>query len=407
MPLFSYKAENKEREIVKGELMAADKYELYRLLKVQGLEVLSEREKNPSGGGFFHFSLHSTGGGRVKMQERINFARNLGSMLTAGLPVSRALAVIERQTRNKNLQTVVHDLEENISKGQTLGQSMAMHRKVFSNLFISMVKAGEESGTLAESLRVVSIQMESAYALTRRVRGALMYPAVIIVAMIVIGIIMLTYVIPTLLKTFSDLNVPLPASTKFIMFLSNSFSHHPILIIGGLIVIVVAFLYWRRTSFGKKVLHKAVLKMPLIGGIAVEVNTARTARTLSSLLSAGVEVVEAMKITADVVQNVYYKKILTSASETIEKGNSISQIFGESKLYPIFLSEMMSVGEETGKIGEMLLGVAVFYENDVDQKTKDMSAVIEPVIMVLIGVGVGFFAVAMISPMYSLVNVIS
>jgi type II secretory pathway component PulF len=173
-----------------------------------------------------------------------------------------------------------------------------------------------------------------------------------------------------------------------------------------LAAVVVAFVYWQRTELGKKILHKAELKIPVIGGIIQEVNTARTARTLSSLLSAGVEVVEAMKITGAVLQNIYFKKVLMTASQTIEKGDPVSKVFADSKLYPVFISEMMAVGEETGKMGEMLLGVAVFYEEDVDQKTKDISAIIEPVIMIVIAAAVGFFAVAMITPMYSLVNVI-
>lgn len=402
MPIFTYKTKGPNGAIVRGEREAADKYEAYKILKADGIEAVSVEEKKKRG-----WNISFGKGGRVKMQERINFARNLSAMIKAGLPVSRALAVIERQSKNKNLQKITHSLQDGIAKGQTLSQSMAGYKKVFSNLFVSMVKAGEESGTLGESLRVVAIQMENSYALERRIRGALMYPAVIICAMIIIGIIMLTYVIPTLLSTFSDLKVPLPASTRFIMAVSNAFSHHPILIIGGLIVVVIAFIYWRRTAMGKKILHKVELKLPIVGGIVQEVNAARTARTLSSLLSAGVDVVEAMKITRDVVQNIYFKKILGEASETIEKGDPISKVFAESKLYPVFVSEMMSVGEETGKMGEMLLGVATFYEEDVDQKTKDMSAVIEPLIMIFIGAGVGFFAVAMISPMYSLVNVIN
>jgi type IV pilus assembly protein PilC len=159
---------------------------------------------------------------------------------------------------------------------------------------------------------------------------------------------------------------------------------------------------------GKNINHKLILRIPVIGSLVQEVNTARTARTLSSLLGAGVDFVESVVITAQVIQNVHFRAVLNRASEAIKKGELMSQIFAQNeKLYPIFLSEMMSVGEETGKIGEMLTGVAHYYEDDVDQKTKDMSTIIEPVIMIVIAAGVGFFAVAMISPMYSLVNAIN
>ncbi len=234
-----------------------------------------------------------------------------------------------------------------------------------------------------------------------------MYPGIILLAMILIAILMLTYIVPTLMKTFTELKLDLPASTKFILYVSNLIREQGILVLSITIIVAFVLTWWARRESGKKIIHLAILKIPVIGALIKEVNAARTARTLSSLLSSGVDVVEAMTITKDVIQNVYYKDVLGKASVAIEKGDPISKVFLEnSKLYPIFIGEMMSVGEETGKISEMLLGVANFYEEDVDQKTKDMSTVIEPFLMVIIAIVVGFFAVAMISPMYSLVDVI-
>jgi type IV pilus assembly protein PilC len=227
-------------------------------------------------------------------------------------------------------------------------------------------------------------------------------------AMVVVGIIMLTYVVPTLTKTFSDLNVKLPPSTLFIMSISDLVRNHGILLLVGIIIVCAGISAWKRRPQGKSVIDYLVIRIPVVGSIIKEVNTARTARTLSSLLNSGVDMVDAVQITEDVVQNVHYKAVLKKAQEAIKKGDQMSKTFSENeKLYPTFIAEMMSVGEETGKMGEMLLGVAVFYEDDVEQKTKDMSTIIEPVIMVVLAAGVGFFAVAMISPMYSLVNVIS
>ncbi len=403
---FKYKAKRSTGEIYEGELDANDRYELYKVIKDSGAEVLSYKEH--SKGGLKNITIKIPFVSGVKIQERISFARNMGSMIQAGLPASRALTVLSRQTKNKVFQKILDTLNENISKGKTLSDAMTAYPKVFSSLFISMVRAGEESGTLADAMKVVALQMDRSYALSRRVKGALMYPAVVMSAMVVVGVIMLTYVVPTLTKTFSDLNVKLPSSTLFIMSISDLLRNHGILVLLGLIVIIAAIMLWKRQPQGKSVIDYVVLKIPVIGGIIKEVNTARTARTLSSLLNSGVDMVDAIKITADVVQNVHYKAVLNKAQEVIKKGDPISKTFTENeKLYPTFIAEMMSVGEETGKMGEMLLGVAVFYEDDVEQKTKDMSTIIEPVIMVVLAAGVGFFAVAMISPMYSLVNVIS
>ncbi|MEI6057397.1 MAG: type II secretion system F family protein [bacterium] len=403
---FKYIAKRSTGETYDGELDAADRYELYKIIKDAGGEVVSFKEHAKGGLKNINIKIPFVAG--VKVQERITFARNIGAMIQAGLPASRALSVLSRQTRNKEFKKILEALNDDISKGKTLSDAMKAYPKVFSSLFISMVKAGEESGTLADAMKVVALQMDRSYALSRRVKGALMYPAVVMSAMVVVGIIMLTYVVPTLTKTFSDLNVKLPPSTLFIMSISDLLRNHGLLVLAGLILIVMGLVAWKRQPQGKKVIDFAVLRIPVIGGIIKEVNTARTARTLSSLLNSGVDMVDAVSITEDVVQNVHYKAVLKEAQEVIKKGDPISKPFSENeKLYPTFLAEMMSVGEETGKMGEMLLGVAVFYEDDVEQKTKDMSTIIEPVIMVVLAAGVGFFAVAMISPMYSLVNVIS
>jgi type IV pilus assembly protein PilC len=298
-------------------------------------------------------------------------------------------------------------LRDEVNSGKTLSESMELFKNMFSPLVISMVKSGEQSGMLSEALRVVSTQMEKNYTLQKRVKGALMYPSVILLAMVIIAIIMVTYVVPSLMKTFADLNLALPASTRFVLFVSNMAQNNGLYILLILIAIFGALYMWARRENGKKVLHYIVLKIPLIGNLIKEVNSARTARSLSSLIGSGVDVLEALRITKDIVQNVHYKKVIAKSVEEVEKGEPISKVFHENdNLYPLFFSEMIAVGEETGKIGEMLMGVATFYEEDVDQKTKDMSTVIEPFLMIIIAVGVGFFAIAMISPMYSLVNII-
>ncbi len=408
MSHFIYKAKRSNGEIYKGEKDANDRYELYKILKESGEEVIDVKEKFGSKIAIknsFNFSFSIFG--KVKAQEKINFARNLGSMITAGLSMSRALSVIERQSKNKAFQKIIASLQSEITKGKTLSDAMSMYKNIFSPLFISMVSAGEKSGTLNESLKIVADQLDKSYVLQRKVKGAMMYPAIILFAMVIIAILMLTYIVPTLMKTFTELKLDLPMSTKLILFVSKLLINNGLFVLIIVVAIVSLFIFWSKKESGKKVIHLLILKIPVIGNIIKEVNSARTARTLSSLLSSGVDVVESVKITKDVIQNIYYRRILDKVGSAIEKGEPISKIFSEnSNFYPIFLGEMINVGEETGKIGEMLHGVATFYEDDVEQKTKDMSTIIEPFLMIIIAAVVGFFAVAMISPMYSLVNVI-
>lgn len=398
---FSYKATKASGETYQGMREAPDKFALFRDLRKEGETVLSceEVKKNK-----LSFELPAFLDG-VKMHEKIIFARNLGGMIDAGLALSRALQVMERQTKKKKLKHIFSELNRFVSEGKSFHEALAQFPDVFGSLFVSMVKAGEESGNMASSLRQIAEQLDKTYVLQKKVKGAMVYPGVIISLMIVIGILMLTFVVPRLVDTFAELNSELPTSTKFVIWLSNIFQHHyllALLVIGGL---VAGFYYGIRTPAGKKGLDYVVLRIPVIGLIIKETNSARTARTLSSLLSSGVDLVLAIRITGEVIQNSFYKKVLEDASLRVEKGKPLSGVFLENEnLYPIFVGEMASVGEETGELSKMFSGVADFYEQEVEQKTKDMSTIIEPMLMIVIGVGVGFFAISMISPMYSVLN---
>lgn len=404
MPHFTFKAKKPSGEVYSGAFDATDRYEIYRMLRESGDELISYEEAH---GGQFKKILKFNISFGVKTHDKIIFARSLGSMIEAGLPLSHALVVLERQTKSVLLKKIINQLVEAVSKGQMFSQALAVNPKVFSPLFISMVKAGEQSGTMAQSLKAITTQMESAYNLQRKVRGAMVYPAIILGIMIVIGILMLTYVVPTLTRTFKDLKVELPMSTKLVLWVSDLLRHDWILLSLFFIFVGSIFYFWARRPRGKRIIHLAIIKIPVIGEIVREVNSARTARTLSSLVDSGVDIVEAIRITRDVLQNVHYKAVLNEVEMAVNKGEPISKVFGlHPKLYPVFLGEMVAVGEETGKIGEMLGNVAVFYEQDVGEKTKDMSTIIEPILMVFIGASVGFFALAMISPMYSLVDAI-
>lgn len=407
MPLFNFKASKPTGETYTGSREAANKSALYQQIKLEGDTVISAEEhgaKKLSSG----FKL-SFGGlfGKIKMVDKIMFAKNLGTMIEAGLPLARALSVLERQSKSVKFKTVVSTLNADIGKGSALSEAMAKHPAVFSSLFVSMVKAGEESGGVTEALKIVAGQLEKAYTLTKKIRGALIYPIIIITIMIVIGALMLIYLVPTLTATFRELNVDLPTSTKLVIFVSDFLKHNIIVTLLGLIVLGVGVSLFLRTPRGKRLMDTVILHIPLISGIVKNVNSARTARTLSSLLSSGVDVLVAVRITRDVIQNYHYKVVLQEAEKNIEKGDPISNIFlTHEKLYPVFVGEMVNIGEETGKLSGMLSNVAQFYEDEVEQKTKDMSTIIEPFLMVLIGVAVGFFAISMLGPMYSLSDAI-
>jgi type IV pilus assembly protein PilC len=268
-----------------------------------------------------------------------------------------------------------------------------------------MVRAGEESGSLAESLAIVGQQMEKTYVLKKKVKGAFIYPAIIVTVMIMIGVAMMVFVVPTLTATFEEMEVELPLTTQIVIGTSNVMKDSPLMVaLGALIIASLAYLFFRSKK-GKEFFDWIFLKIPVIKNITKEVNAARTTRTLSSLLQSGVDMVIALQITKGVIGNHYYKDVIGEAEDVVQKGENLSHVFEKyDKYYPSFVSEMTSVGEETGKLSDMLQNVAVYYEREVEQKTKDLSTIIEPVLMVIVGIAVGFFAISMLTPMYSLMS---
>ncbi|MCL5795736.1 MAG: type II secretion system F family protein, partial [Patescibacteria group bacterium] len=249
---------------------------------------------------------------------------------------------------------------------------------------------------------------EKSYALSKKIKGAMIYPTVIVSVMVVIGIVMMVYMVPTLTETFKGLNINLPLPTRVIIAISDFLIANLLLTVGALIALVAGFVYALKTKKGKNTLDFVTLHMPMIKNMSKEVNAARTARTLSSLISSGVDIVSAIGIASNVLQNHYFSDLLNSAAKKVETGEllSVSLSNANGNLYPVFVSEMLSVGEETGKITEMLNNIAAYYENETDQKTKDLSTIIEPFLMILIGIVVGIFAIAMMLPTYSLVDAI-
>jgi len=400
MTTYSYKAKNKEGETYEATTDAPDQFALYSQIRKEGGEVIEVRAAHRSQ---LSFSRLSEMFGAVKEHEKIIFTRNLSAMTDAGLSLSRALSVMERQTKNPKLRSVLRGISDSINKGDNFNSALAKFPKVFSPLFVSMVKAGEESGKLSESLMRIGDQLDRAYTLKKKIRGALIYPSIIVIAMIIIAILMLIYVVPTLTQTFNELGAELPNSTKAIIAASQFLTGNtllalliPLLFGGGV------YLAWRSPQ-GKKVWGYVVLHIPIIGELVKEVQAARTTRTLSSLLSSGVDIVYAISITADVLQNPHYKDVLLRAEKSVQSGGQLSEAFSTNEhLYPLLVGEMIAVGEETGKLPDMLQRVATFYEDEVEQKTKDMSTIIEPFLMIIIGIGVGFFALSMIAPIYSL-----
>lgn len=404
MARFTYTGQDSSGQKVTNTVSAEDRFGVYAVARNQGHTVDSiEEESALSVKKFLDIEKINYYLSRVKTDELVMMTRNLGSMLTAGLTVSRALSVIERQSSNPRLKGVVKQMVNRINQGDPFYETLKEFPKTFNDLYVAMVRAGEESGKLAESLQTLAVQMERSSNLKKKIKGAMIYPSIVLIVMVVIGVLMMIYVMPQITGVFKGMGKDLPATTTFLIAVSDFLVEYTVFAIGGMIGALVGFIYFLRTKWGKIASSWIIPKLPVIGNLAKETNSARTARTLSSLLDSGVDVLQSIKITEEVLQNVYYKEILAEAAVRVEKGTALSEIFIERKdLYPVLVGEMILVGEETGSIATMLSELAIFYETEVERKTKDLSTIVEPILMVVIGGSVGFFALALIAPIYSI-----
>ena len=397
---FKYRIINKNYGTFEGITESPDKFTLAREFRERGDTPIYIEEFKEKTNAFKKNIL-----GRVSLSEKIMFTNNLSGMLSAGLSLSRALSILEKQSTNTTFCDILRSLEEDISKGNTLSEGMKKYPKVFSGLFVPMVHAGEESGSLPKTLTEVGSTFKKTYDLNKKVKGAMTYPSIIIVAMLIIAVFMMIYVVPTLTKTFKDIGTELPGSTKAIIWISDTISQNILLFLLVIAIVIIVGIFLSKIKLVQRYFDRAILHLPVIGTIVKEVNTARTARTLSSLLLSGVNISNALSITEEVLQNVHYKELVHNSIASIEKGMVLSASFKENTfLYPIMMGEMIEVGEETGNLSKMLLDIADFYETEVDNKTKDLSTIIEPVLMLFIGAAVGIFAVSMIKPMYSVMD---
>lgn len=339
----------------------------------------------------------------VPLSEKLFFVQNLGIMLKAGIALSISLKTLAKQTKNKKFAQIIKEVSSNVEKGVSFTESLRPHEKTFGTLFINMIESGEISGKLEEVLSQLYIQMKKNHELIAKVKGALTYPAVILVAMLGIGAFMMISVVPKITVMFKELDAELPLATKVIITVSDALAKHGV--IAAIIFIFVVLLIIRvyKTKSGKRFFHSILLKMPIFGPIVKKVNIAKFSRTTSSLLKTDIMIVKTFEITAGVLGNVYYRQALNEMSEKVQKGGSIYEIISSyEELFPPVVIQMISVGEETGELSYILEELAQFYEGEVDEIMNNLPSIIEPILILVLGSAVGLMAVAIMMPMYSI-----
>ncbi|MDI6592010.1 MAG: type II secretion system F family protein [Patescibacteria group bacterium] len=404
MPNYFYLAKSLKGEEKSGEMEAKDERELARILRGTGYILIRAEPLRKELKKKFEISLPFGG---VSLTEKIMFTRNLRVMMSAGIPLPRTLETLAGLTKSKKLKKALLNIKEKIQKGERFSESLAFHPTIFSELFTNVIKVGEESGTLEEVLKILTRQMEREHELRSKLIGALIYPAVIILAMLGVGFLMLVKVVPKLAETFRELNIELPLTTQLVInlgtFLAKFWYLLPLIIVIFLILLRMAL----RTKPGKRLLDALFLKIPIISSLVIKINSAAMVRTLSSLISAGVPIVRSLEIISGSMGNIYYQESMKEAADKVKKGAKLSETLERySHIYPTLVNQMLGVGEETGQTAEILEKLADFYEEEVTNATKALTSIIEPVIMLIIGAAVGFFAISMIQPMYSMLGAI-
>lgn len=397
MPTFTYRVKNKDGNMIEGLVEGETAGIAGEILGERGLEVISLAEKKKS-----LLSFDISFGAKVSIKDLAILARQLSVLISAKMPLVRSLRNLVKQTSNKRLKVVLAEIADQVEGGMKLSESLGKYPKIFSAFFVNIVRSGENSGRLEEVLNYLADQMEKDYELNSKIKGALIYPAFIVSGMIILGIVMMVFVIPKLTEMLVQTGAELPLSTRILIGLSNFMRGYwwllLIIIVGG----IVAFRFWLKTKAGRKSFDRLKLSMPVFGKLLQYIYIVRFTRSLRTLEMGGVDLVTGLDISSRVVGNETYKTLIVQTKEEVEDGGSVATVFNESKLVPAMLPQMMATGEETGKMDEVLDKIAAFYTREISTIVDNLMSLLEPVIMVILGVAVGIMVAAVVLPMYNL-----
>lgn len=399
MKRFNYKAKDKNGRLVTGEVEAADMKTAARLIHDKGLYVISIKAKVDS-----PLDLIKRFRERITSKDVTTFTRQLSTMINAGLPITESLLILRSQSKG-SMQKIVAQILADVEAGESFSDSLAKHPKLFSPTYIALVKSGEVGGVMDAVLLRLAENLEKQDEFTSKVKGALIYPVIIIIGMVIVGFVMMVFVIPRLTSLYTDFNATLPGPTRVLIALSNFFVHFWFVIIALVAGGFYLFKLYKETKAGREKIDELMFKIPVYGELSRQIMLTELTRTLSLMVGSGVPILEALNITSGVVNNTVISSALKDAAKQVEKGFPIAYSFARHpEAFPFILSQMIAVGEETGKMDEVLTKVSHIFEVESSEAVKGLTAAIEPLIMIILGLGVGFLVIAVILPIYNLTS---
>jgi type IV pilus assembly protein PilC len=399
MPVYSYRGKSKTGE-VRGEREADSKQALAAILRREQVSHLVIKEKGKE------FTLPKIGG-KVKTKELAIFTRQFSVMIDAGLPLVQCLEALGVQQENKVFQSVLQAVRTEVESGSTLAFAMRQHPRVFDDLYTNMIAAGEAGGILDTILQRLSSYIEKAVKLKRAVKSAMVYPVVVLTIAVGVIILILWKVVPIFSNLFASMSVALPLPTRIVIGGSNFVGRYIIFIIPAFVALGYAFKRYYKTENGRKMIDGTLLKVPVLGSVLRKIAVARFSRTLSTLISSGVPILEGLEITAKTSGNVIVENAIMKTRDSIEEGKTIVEPLRESGVFPTMVVQMVGVGEQTGALDTMLTKVAEFFEDEVDAAVADLLTAIEPLMILVLGVIVGGIVISMYLPLFSLISKLS
>lgn len=398
MPVYQWKGKNRYGDIVEGRRVARSVEDLSKNLQREQITVIDIERKKAE----FRIPFLQTQ--KVKLKELAVYSRQLSVLIDAELPLIQGLTILAEQTKNKYFKQVIKDIRSDVEAGSTLNQAKKKFPRVFDDLYCNLVASGEQSGSLDIMLRRLSEFLEKIVRLRSQVKQAMIYPTAIVIFAVLVVIFMLWKVIPVFANIFVELGATLPSLTAFIMALSVFVQKYILFIFLGIVALVFAVRYARRTDSGRKVIDRFLLKIPLFGLLLEKVGLSRVTRTLSTLLSGGVPMLESLKITSTTAGNVIIEDRIMRARSLVAEGTSLTDAFKEVGHFPFMLIQMIGVGEATGTLDEMLAKLADFYDEEVEATVANLLAIMEPVLLIFVGGMVGTIVVSMYLPIFSLIQ---
>ncbi len=402
--LFDYKAKNSKGETIEGTVEAINQSVAIDVLSKRDLIIISLKESGAVP--FWRKSINISFLNKAKPKDIVFLSRQLSVMVTAGLPLVKALEILSRQTAQPYLKGVVNSIAEDVRGGTRFSSSLAKYPKVFDDFYINMVRAGETAGKLDEVLKYLADEKEKNYDLMSKIRGSMIYPIFVIGAVIVVMVLMMIFVIPQLTQILEESEVALPVATQILIATSKFLKNNVIFIFLIVIGLGILLRLFFKSKTGKRLLDKALLKTPIFGPLFQKIYLVRFSRSLSTLIVGGIPISSSLKIVSKVVSNTVYQDIIKNALIDVEEGRSISNAFLDEPAIPKMLPHLMSIGEQTGRIDEILGKIADFYSREVENILAKLITLLEPMILIFLAVIVGGVVIAIISPMYQLASAI-